>query len=128
MEGLSFQYEGPRSPKVLDSVDLVLPEGKVTALVGASGSGKTTLLKLLVKFYIPTDGRIQLGGSDFRHVSTREWRKRCGAVMQDGFIFSDTIARNIALSSEEIDLTRLVHAVRVACINEFVDSLGCITN
>lgn len=95
IEQLSFQYEGPRSPKVLDGIDLLIPEGKVTAIVGASGSGKTTLLKLLTKFYHPTDGKIQLGGEDLEQQSTRRWRKRCGTVMQDGFIFSDTIARNI---------------------------------
>ncbi len=123
IEGLSFCYEGPRSPRVLEDLDLVIPEGKVTAIVGASGSGKTTLMKLLMKFYAPSEGRIRLAGEDIKNVSTRLWRKRCGVVMQDGFIFSDSIARNIALSTEQIDMTKLMQATRLARIDEFIESL-----
>jgi ATP-binding cassette subfamily B protein len=123
LHDVSFQYEGPRSPKVLDQVDLIIPEGKVTAIVGSSGSGKTTLMKLLQKFYLPTSGKITLAGEDLRYVPANLWRNKCGCVMQDGYIFSDTIARNIAIGEDEIDRKKLLHAVKVANINEFIESL-----
>lgn len=123
LQDVSFHYEGPRSPKVLDQVDLIIPEGKVTAIVGSSGSGKTTLMKLLQKFYLPTSGKITLAGEDLRYVPANLWRSKCGCVMQDGYIFSDTIARNIAIGEEEIDRKRLMHAVTVANIKEFIESL-----
>jgi ATP-binding cassette subfamily B protein len=122
-EKVSFQYEGPHSPKALDNIDLTIEEGKVTAIVGASGSGKTTLLKLLLKYYPPTEGRILLGRADLINKSAREWRSQCGTVMQDGYIFSDTIANNISVSDEEMDVTKLVNAVRVANIQEFIEGL-----
>jgi ATP-binding cassette subfamily B protein len=91
--------------------------------VGASGSGKTTLLKLLLKYYPPTEGKILLGHTDLINKSAREWRSQCGTVMQDGYIFSDTIANNISVSDEEMDTTKLLHAVRVANIQEFIEEL-----
>lgn len=123
IKNLSFQYEGPHSPKVLEDIDLIIPEGKVTAIVGASGSGKTTLMKLLLKFYQPQGGQIELGGLPLKSIPASTWRQRCGTVMQDGFIFSDTIARNIALSDESIDRKKLRHAVTVANIREHIESL-----
>jgi ATP-binding cassette, subfamily B, bacterial len=123
IEGLGFQYEGPNSPKVLDDIDLIIPEGKVTAIVGASGSGKTTLIKLLLKFYDLTKGSISVGGMDLKSISAGAWRKQCGVVMQDGFIFSDTILKNIALSDEEYDYEKVMNAVRIANIKDFIDSL-----
>jgi ATP-binding cassette subfamily B protein len=123
LENLSFQYEGPHSPKALDNVGLTIEPGKVTAIVGASGSGKTTLLKLLLKYYTPTEGKICLGNADLMNVSAREWRGHCGTVMQDGFIFSDTIANNISVGDEEPNAAKLLHAVRVANIKEFIESL-----
>ncbi|HEY0740624.1 MAG TPA: ATP-binding cassette domain-containing protein [Chryseosolibacter sp.] len=123
LNNVSFQYEGPHSQKVLDEIDLIIPEGKITAIVGTSGSGKTTLMKLLVKFYPPTSGKITLGQSDLANLSSAAWRKKCGVVMQDGYLFSDTIARNIALSDEYIDRRRLLHAVKVANIQEHIESL-----
>ncbi|MFM9837916.1 MAG: peptidase domain-containing ABC transporter [Cyclobacteriaceae bacterium] len=122
-EKISFQYEGPHSPKALDNIDLTIEEGKITAIVGASGSGKTTLLKLLLKYYPPTEGKILLGHTDLTNKSAREWRRQCGTVMQDGYIFSDTIANNISVSDEEMDTTKLLNAVRVANIQEFIESL-----
>jgi ATP-binding cassette subfamily B protein len=114
----------------LDGIDLTIEQGKVTAIVGASGSGKTTLLKLLLKFYPPTEGKILLGAGDLQQQSSREWRARCGTVMQDGYIFSDTIARNICVgdlpagqAGEEVDVYQLLHAATVANIHEFVESL-----
>jgi ATP-binding cassette, subfamily B, bacterial len=130
LDNVSFQYDGPNSPKVLDQLDLIIPEGKVTAIVGTSGSGKTTLLKLLLKFYTPTEGTVKVGGVPLatanqatRALPASLWRKQCGVVMQDGYIFSDTMARNIVLTGEQIDRKKLLHAVRVANIGTFIESL-----
>ncbi|GEO02905.1 ABC transporter ATP-binding protein [Adhaeribacter aerolatus] len=121
---IGFKYEGAHSEKVLRNISLTIPQGKTTAIVGASGSGKTTLIKLLLKFYEPTQGEIRLGGMGFSHFSNRHWRERCGAVMQDGYIFNDTIARNIAIGDDEIDRERLLYAVKVANIQEYIESLA----
>ena len=120
---LVFQYEGPKSPKVLNNISLKLPQGKVTAIVGTSGSGKTTLVKLLLGFYPPVSGTIKVGESDLSAYRQNWWRNQCGAVMQDGFIFSDTIASNIAMAEDEIDKERLSYAVRMANIQEFIETL-----
>ena len=120
---LTFQYEGPRSPKVLDDVTLHIPQGKVTAIVGTSGSGKTTLVKLLLGFYEPTDGRIRVGGDDLSRFDLHWWRSQCGAVMQEGYLFSESIARNIAVGDGEIDKGRLLLAARIANIEEFIERL-----
>lgn len=123
ISGLVFQYEGPKSPKVLNDINLVIPKGKVTAIVGTSGSGKTTLVKLLLGFYPPVAGSLKVGSSDLAQFKQQWWRDQCGAVMQDGFIFSDTIANNIALPEDEVDKERLAYAVRLANIQEFIESL-----
>jgi len=123
IDQLSFQYEGPHSEMVLSDIDLNVPKGKTTAIVGASGSGKTTLIKLMLGFYPATKGKINLGGVSIQNYSSAMWRQNCGVVMQDGFIFSDTIAKNIAVGNEVIDKKRLLYAVQVACIQDFVDSL-----
>ncbi len=123
IDSMSFQYEGPHSPFVLDDINLEVPENKITAIVGASGSGKTTLIKLLLGFYPPVKGNIKIGDSYLSNYSNRFWREKCGVVMQDGFIFSDTIARNIAVSDEVIDKERLLHAVKTANIQEHIESL-----
>ncbi|HEC41752.1 MAG TPA: peptidase domain-containing ABC transporter [Bacteroides sp.] len=120
---LSFRYEGPHSRNVLDGVNLEIPADKVTAVVGVSGSGKTTLIKLLLSFYEPVEGEIRVGDTMLLSLSPQQWRRRCGVVMQDGFIFSDTIAKNIALGEEYIDTDRLLHAVRMANIKDFIESL-----
>lgn len=120
---VAFQYEGPHSPYVLEDINLTIPEKKVTAIVGTSGSGKTTLVKLLLGFYNPVKGKIKLGDLYLNNVSNQMWRDRCGVVMQDGFIFSDSIANNIAVSDEFPDRKRLLHAVKVANIQEFIESL-----
>jgi ATP-binding cassette, subfamily B, bacterial len=120
---LTFQYEGPHSESVLKDLNLVIPESKVTAIVGVSGSGKTTLIKLLLGFYGPTKGEIKVGDIDLRNISSRMWRQKIGVVMQDGYIFSDTIAKNIGISDEIIDKKRLLEATRIANVQEFVDSL-----
>ncbi|MEZ4900618.1 MAG: peptidase domain-containing ABC transporter [Spirosomataceae bacterium] len=120
---LSFTYRGAGNEPVLREINLTIPQGKTTAIVGMSGSGKTTLLKLLLRFYDPTKGSIQIGGVGLNSISHRYWRKQCGVVMQEGFIFSDTIARNIAVGVEVIDRQKLYHAAQVANILEFVESL-----
>ena len=123
LEGVSFRYGGPQSPWVLRNLHLTLREGKTTAIVGTSGSGKTTLLKLLLHFYPPTEGSVRVGDLNLNNLHSTVWRAHCGAVMQDGYIFSDTIARNIALGEEVIDRRRLLYAAKVANIASFVESL-----
>ncbi len=122
LENVSYRYN-ELSDWVLEDINLTIPHGKVTAIVGSSGSGKTTLLKLLLGFYMPTRGVIRVGGTHLRHINPRTWRGLCGAVMQDGFIFSDTIARNVAQSDETPDKKRLWEAVRIAQAQEFIESL-----
>ncbi|MCD8528637.1 MAG: ATP-binding cassette domain-containing protein [Chitinophagales bacterium] len=123
IENMSFQYGSPNSVKVLNDVNLTIPEGKITAIVGTSGSGKTTLLKLLMKFYEPTEGTIKVGNTALKNINNKTWRAKLGTVMQDGFIFSDTIAKNIAVSDEVIDKKKLLHAVNIANISEFIETL-----
>ena len=122
-EKVTFQYDGPHSEKVLKNVDLEIPHGKITAIVGMSGSGKTTLLKLLLKFFNPVDGEIKLGDLRLSNVNNRVWRQKCGVVMQDGYIFSDTIANNIGIGDEKINKAKLVHAVKVANIQDVIEAL-----
>lgn len=120
---VSFQYAGPYSPFVLKNLTLEIPARKTTAVVGVSGSGKTTLIKLLLGFYPPVKGDIRVGPDNLNAVSRRAWRKRCGVVMQDGFIFSDTITNNIAVNSGHVDEKKLNHAVEAANIREMIRSL-----
>ncbi len=122
MENVTFRYD-ELSDNVLEDITLEIPAGKVTAIVGMSGSGKTTIVKLLLGFYPPKKGEILAGGMNLKNIRPSDWRARCGAVMQDGFIFSDTIARNIAVGEERIDGQRLLNAVRVANIEEMIDGL-----
>lgn len=123
LRDVSFQYEGPQSPYVLKDINLHIPEGKVTAIVGTSGSGKTTLMKMLLGFYEPVKGSMAIGGRDMKQSEPRQWRRQVGTVMQEGFIFSDTIAENIAISGENVDHSRLRNAVRVANIGDFIEEL-----
>jgi ATP-binding cassette subfamily B protein len=123
VNNLTFQYEGSYSPKALNNISLLLPKGKVTAIVGASGSGKTTLIKLLLGYYPPTEGEIEIDGKNVNELDIRWWRQQCGVVMQDGFIFSESIAHNIAANNEEIDTERLQNAVTIANIREHIEKL-----
>lgn len=123
IDNLSFKYEGAGSPMVLKDINLTIPSGKVTAIVGTSGSGKTTLVKLLLGFYTPQEGSIKYGENNLFSLSMERWREKCGVVMQDGFLFSDTIAGNIAPGVESIDVKRLEKAVDIANIRDFVESL-----
>jgi ATP-binding cassette, subfamily B, bacterial len=122
---LSFNYGGVSGRTVLQDVNLTIPEGKTTAIVGPSGSGKTTLMKLLLQFYRPGAGVIRVGAVNLQDINPRIWRKRCGAVMQNGYIFADTIIRNITESDSdgEIDRARLLRAIRIANLEEFIEEL-----
>lgn len=125
IENVSFRYN-PLSGFVLKNFNLEIPAGKVTAIVGASGSGKTTLVKLLLGFYEPTEGHIRVGPVLLKNIPSDEWRSQCGAVMQDGYIFSDTIASNIAESDgtrEQVDEVRLLKATEIAHIQNFIENL-----
>ena len=123
INSLSYQYEGPRSPFALKDIDLVIEGKKITAIVGTSGSGKTTLLKMLLGFYHPVAGEILVGDTRLSNLSLKVWREKVGAVMQDGFLFPDTIVANIAPGSEDINEEKLVRAVDIANIKGFVESL-----
>lgn len=123
IENLSFQYEGPKSPYVLKNISVKIPKAKITAIVGASGSGKTTLMKLLLRFYDPIIGDIFYGKRDILKISPKSIRNKSGVVLQDGFIFSDTIARNIITGDSSNDDEKLLKAVEIANIEEFVNSL-----
>ena len=122
IENLSYAYAGNETNPVLKNINLSIPEGALTAIVGVSGSGKTTLLKLLLKFYEPKTGRINIGRENIENLHSSFWREKCGTVMQDSFIFSDTIANNIALK-EPINEEKLLQAVRIANIQDFIESL-----
>ncbi|WEA03864.1 peptidase domain-containing ABC transporter [Mucilaginibacter sp. SJ] len=123
LKRLNFQYQGPRSPFVLRDLDVLIPKGKITAIVGASGSGKTTLMKLLLGFYQPTDGAVMIGDQELSELSPKLWRSHCGTVMQDGYLFNDTIARNIVVDGSFPDTERFNRAVYVSNIDEFVNQL-----
>lgn len=123
LRNIHFRYGANASPQILKKINLTIPYGKTTAIVGASGSGKTTLMKLLLKFYEPTSGEIYFNQLSLKDISPVNLRENCGVVMQDGFIFSDTIERNIIAAGEEKDAVRFNHAVQVANIADFIDSL-----
>ncbi len=122
LEKVRFRYPGIPDP-VLKNIDLVIPANKVTAIVGASGSGKTTLMKLLLRFYESESGKVLLGDTDLNAFTQHVWREHCGSVMQEGFIFNDTIANNIAISDDFVDRSKLKKAVDVANIREFIEEL-----
>jgi ATP-binding cassette subfamily B protein len=131
LSNLTFAYPGAGNDPVLENINMTIPEGKTTAIVGVSGSGKTTLLKLLLKFYERYEGEIHIGsdsgnegqGLKFKYVSPSYWRKQCGAVLQDGYIFNDSFARNIAVGEEQPDFAKLISASKAANILSFIDSL-----
>lgn len=123
IEGIMFKYDPHALRKTLDDVTIHIPKGKVTAIVGASGSGKTTLVKLMLGYYPVLEGQVNIGGTDINALNKKWWRRQCGVVMQDGVIFSESIARNIAVDDGDIDKERLLKAARIACIHDYVMSL-----
>lgn len=122
LNNLSFRYIGSDS-FVFQNLNLTIPYQKTTAIVGASGSGKTTLLKLLTKFYEPENGEIRIGGTNLKNISPRFWRAHCGVVMQDSYVFNDSIANNIAIGEDHIDKQKLRKSIEIANIQDFVESL-----
>ncbi|MHA6697427.1 peptidase domain-containing ABC transporter [Chryseobacterium sp. A321] len=122
IKNVSFKYIGTEQ-FVFEDLNLMIPYQKITAIVGASGSGKTTLLKLLMKFYEPNNGEIKLGSTNLKNISPRFWREHCGVVMQDGYVFNDTIAENIAVGEDYIDKNKLRKSVEIANIKDFIEEL-----
>ena len=122
LENVFFQYS-PNAPVVLRNIFLIVPQGKITAIVGGSGSGKSTLLKLLVRLYKPSHGEIKMGGMNVQSINLRKWRAMCGVVMQDGKMFSDTILNNIVLDDEHIDYDRLREVCRIAQIEDEINAM-----
>lgn len=120
---VDFKYDPHRTEKTLDNIDVVIPSGKITAIVGASGSGKTTMIKLLLGYYPVLSGAVTINGTNIAQVDLDWWRKQCGVVMQDGIVFSESIARNIAVDDGEIDIGRLKKAAEIANIIDFIYSL-----
>ena len=118
-----FKYDPHNPNKTLDGISITIPEGKVTAIVGTSGSGKTTMIKLLLGYYPLLAGEITIGSTDLQKYNLKWWRKHCGVVMQDGVIFSESIARNIAVDDGEIDKECLLQAARIACIDSYIQTL-----
>lgn len=127
IKNLSFRYPGSLSA-VLNDLSLIIPANKTTAIVGSSGSGKTTLMKLLLKFYEPTHGEINIGNYKLNNIAHHEWRHHCGVVMQEGHIFNDSIANNIAIGEDSINIEKLLKAIQVSNIQEFVESLPMAYN
>lgn len=123
LENVCFSYDGSERNYVLEDLNLAIPQDKVTAIVGASGSGKTTVIKLLLGFYNPVKGSIKVGGHLLKDINPHLWRQHAGTVMQEGFLFSDSIANNIAVGEEVVDKNKLQYAVETANIKEFVESL-----
>lgn len=119
---LTFRYKGSTNA-VFENLNLLIPYEKTTAIVGASGSGKTTLMKLLTKFYDADEGEIKIGKTDIRHIAPSMWRASCGVVMQDGYIFNESIANNIAMGNINVDKQKLKNAVEIAHIKDFIESL-----
>jgi len=122
-QDVSYQYQGPKSPYALQRVNLEIPLGKTTAIVGTSGSGKTTLIKLLLRFFNPTEGKIYYGNQEITTISPENLRKNCGIVMQDGYIFSETILRNIITSDENIDEEKYNAVIKTANLEQFINAL-----
>lgn len=123
LQNVYFKYLGNLSPFVLQNISCSLEIGKITAIVGSSGSGKTTLLKLLLAFYNPTRGNIAIGRHFMSEINPDEWRKECGVVMQDGFLFSGSISENIAFSDENPKPENIRKAAQIACIHDYIESL-----
>ena len=123
LNNIMFKYDPHALRKTLDDVSFTIPKGKVTAIVGASGSGKTTLVKLMLGYYPVLEGKVSVGDTNINSLNKKWWRRHCGVVMQDGVIFSESIARNIAVDDGEIDKERMAKAAEVACIREYIEQL-----
>lgn len=120
---VAFKYDPHALNNTIENINFNIPQDKVTAIVGASGSGKTTLIKLMLGYYPVGNGNIKIGESNISEINLKWWRRQCGVVMQDGVIFSESIARNIAVDDGEIDKERLVKAAEIANIHDYIMSL-----
>lgn len=123
IKDIMFKYDPHALRKTIDDVNIHIPQGKVTAIVGASGSGKTTLIRLMLGYYPVLEGQINIGNTDINKLNKKWWRRQCGVVMQDGVIFSESIARNIAVDDGDIDKERLLKAAEIACIKDYIMAL-----
>ncbi|MEO6523813.1 MAG: peptidase domain-containing ABC transporter [Mucilaginibacter sp.] len=123
ISNLTFRYPGAGNDPVLHRINIKIPQGKTTAIVGMSGSGKTTILKMLLRYFEPEAGEIWIGGTKLNQISFKSWREECGIVTQDGFIFADTVASNISMGDEFPDKEKLEHAINIANLSEFIDGL-----
>ena len=123
IKNIMFKYDPHALRKTIDDVSIHIPQGKVTAIVGASGSGKTTLIRLMLGYYLVLEGQINIGNTDINKLNKKWWRRQCGVVMQEGVIFSESIARNIAVDDGDIDKERLLKAAEIACIKDYVMAL-----
>ena len=123
LDNISFKYDQYAQKNTIDNICFHIPEGKITAIVGASGSGKTTLIKLMLGYYPVGNGNIKIGESDISEINLKWWRRQCGVVMQDGVVFAESIARNIAVDDGEIDKERLVKAAEIANIHDYIMGL-----
>lgn len=123
IKDIMFKYDPHALRKTIDDVNIHIPQGKVTAIVGASGSGKTTLIRLMLGYYPVLEGQINIGNTDINKLNKKWWRRQCGVVMQEGVIFSESIARNIAVDDGDIDKERLLKAAEIACIKDYVMAL-----
>jgi len=123
LKNVSYGYYGEKVAPVLKNVSIVIPHNKITAIVGESGSGKTTLIKLLLGYFDPLEGEIIIGKTNLKNLNTKYWRSQCAAVMQDGFIFSATVAENIAVGDEAVDKERLYEAAVIANFHDFVEQM-----
>ena len=123
IKNIMFKYDPHALRKTIDDVNIHIPQGKVTAIVGASGSGKTTLIRLMLGYYPVLEGTINIGNTDINKLNKKWWRRQCGVVMQDGVIFSESIARNIAVDDGDIDKERLLKAAEIACIKDYIMAL-----
>ena len=123
LNNVTYGYYGEKIAPVLKNVSIVIPHNKITAIVGESGSGKTTLVKLLLGYFEPLEGEILIGKTNLKNLNTKYWRSQCAAVMQDGFVFSATVAENIAISADMIDKERLYDASVIANFHEFVEQM-----
>ena len=123
IKNIMFKYDPHALRKTIDDVSIHIPQGKVTAIVGASGSGKTTLIRLMLGYYPVLEGKINIGNTDINKLNKKWWRRQCGVVMQDGVIFSESIARNIAVDDGDIDKERLLKAAEIACIKDYIMAL-----
>ncbi len=123
LDNIMFKYNPHALSKTIDEVNLLIPQGKVTAIVGASGSGKTTLIRLMLGYYPVLEGEIRIGGTDINLLNKKWWRRQCGVVMQEGVIFSESIERNIAVDDSEVDSKRLIQAAEIACIKDYIMAL-----